>query len=253
MSVSAGTDRFGNPHLHFRLTDSTNERARELALAGAPDGALVTAAEQAAGRGRRGRAWTTPPGKALLCSLIMRPLGPEHSLLPLGVPLAVCEAIEAVSDRRCQVKWPNDIWIEERKAAGVLIEGRPPEFAVIGVGVNVSIGHREFPQDLRWPATSVGGGVAVEAVCHALCERLSEWVSAPADEVLAEFRQRDALKGREVWWKDVAPKEGDPSGALSADGSGIASGIDERGNLLVVTASGEGAALGAGEVQLALS
>ena len=85
---------FGAPHRHYRVTDSTNARARELAEAGAPHGTVVTAAEQTAGRGRQGRTWTAPPGKALLYSAILRPLDERHLLLPLAVPLAVCEAAE---------------------------------------------------------------------------------------------------------------------------------------------------------------
>ncbi len=89
--------RFGLPRHHFRSTDSTNERAAHLALTGAPGGTIVTADEQTAGRGRRGRAWAAPPGKALLYSAILRPLRREHGLLPLAVPLAVCEAVEALA------------------------------------------------------------------------------------------------------------------------------------------------------------
>src|SRR3954454_24332530 len=101
---------FGNPHRHYRSTDSTNTRARELAAAGAPHGTVVTAGEQTEGRGRQGRTWTAPPNKALLYSAIVRPLDERHLMLPLAVPLAVCEAAEEL--RRgieCGVKWPNDV------------------------------------------------------------------------------------------------------------------------------------------------
>ena len=121
------------PRLHLRRTDSTNDRARDLAQAGAPSGTLVTAEEQSAGRGRHGRTWAAPPGAALLCSAILRPLEARHALLPLAVPLAVCEAAEALAPVECRVKWPNDVWLEERKLAGILIEARPPDWAVIGV------------------------------------------------------------------------------------------------------------------------
>src|SRR5256885_16662426 len=79
---------FGQPRHHYRVTDSTNERARELALAGAPDGTVITAAEQTSGRGRRGRGWAAPSSKALLYSAILSPLGREHRLLPLAGPPA---------------------------------------------------------------------------------------------------------------------------------------------------------------------
>jgi BirA family biotin operon repressor/biotin-[acetyl-CoA-carboxylase] ligase len=230
--------RFGRPRRHFRITDSTNERARALAQAGAPSGTVVTASEQSAGRGRRGRSWTAPPGTALLYSAILRPLDERHGLLPLAVPVAVCEAVEAVAPVRCRVKWPNDVWIEGSKVAGVLVEARPPEWAVIGIGINLAIEPAEFPSELRWPATSVGHGVTIDAILAALNDALSDRVDAPAADVLASLRDRDALAGRAVSWEGAG------------EGSGTARGIDERGNLLVETADGEQVALGSGEVRL---
>lgn len=236
---------FGFPRRHFRIVDSTNERARELAMSGAPTGTLVTATEQSAGRGRRGRQWAAPPGKGVLCSAIVSPLGPEHSLLPLAVPLAVCEAVESLAPLSCQVKWPNDVWSGRRKLAGVLIEAQPPEWAVIGIGLNVSVEPEEFPDDLRHPATSVGHGVSVDEALEAVCARLGEWVSARRDHVIAGFEARDALKGREVSWTGA--------GGEGGAGSGVADGIDERGNLVVISAEGERRALGSGEVTLTVS
>jgi BirA family transcriptional regulator, biotin operon repressor / biotin---[acetyl-CoA-carboxylase] ligase len=235
---------FGHPRHHFRLTSSTNDRARELAEAGAPAGTVVTAAAQSAGRGRSGRRWSAPAATALLASAILRPLSDRHALLPLAVPLAVCEAIEALAPVRCQVKWPNDVWIDERKVAGILIEARPPEWAVIGFGVNVAIPDDALPANLRWPATSVDRGVEVEAVLAAVCERLGGWVDASAAEVLRAFSDRDALRGRQLRWEGA--------GGEASAGAGVGAGIDARGNLLVDADSGERLALGAGEVQLAL-
>ena len=262
--------RFGNPHRHYTSTDSTNERARELALAGAPSGTVVTAAEQTAGRGRLGRTWSAPPGKALLYSAILRPLGPEHALLPLTTPLAVCEAIEALAPVRCLVKWPNDVWISEggsgstgsrgsgpgsvppgsgrevagvgRKVAGVLIEARPAEWAVVGIGINVAIEPDEFPADLRWPATSIDHGATVERTAGALNERLSEWVAAEPAKTLRAYAERDALRGRAVAWEGAAP---------GGRGAGIAAGIDEAGHL-IVRAGERTISLGWGEVKLRL-
>jgi BirA family transcriptional regulator, biotin operon repressor / biotin---[acetyl-CoA-carboxylase] ligase len=233
---------FGRPHLHLRITESTNERGRFLAEAGAPSGTVITAAEQSAGRGRHGRTWAAPPGQALLYSAILRPLELDNMLLPLAVPVAVCEAIETVAPVECRIKWPNDVWIDERKVAGVLIEARPPQWAVIGIGVNLAIADHEFPADLRWPATSVRHGVTVDAAREALSAQLSEWVDAPETAVLDAFRRRDAIEGREVAW----------DGAGIDPGSGIARGVDERGNLVVERAGGERVLLGSGEVSLRL-
>jgi BirA family transcriptional regulator, biotin operon repressor / biotin---[acetyl-CoA-carboxylase] ligase len=231
--------KVGAPHRHFAVTDSTNTRARELAEAGAPGGTVVTAAEQTEGRGRQGRVWTAPEGKALLYSAILRPLDERHLLLPLAVPLAVCAAAERLRGGiECAVKWPNDVWLGERKLAGVLIEARPQDgWAVIGVGLNLAIEPHEFPADLRHPAISLGGGVTAEQARLALDAQLTAWAFAEEGSILAEWRRRDALRGREVAWED---------------GSGVADGIDGRGNLVVVAPDGDRLSLGAGEVRLRL-
>jgi BirA family transcriptional regulator, biotin operon repressor / biotin---[acetyl-CoA-carboxylase] ligase len=233
---------FGGPHRHFRQVGSTNTVARELAEAGAPNGTVVTADEQTAGRGRQGRTWTAPPGSALLFSAIVRPLGSRHPLLPLAVPLAVCEAAERLrSGAACKVKWPNDIHLDGRKLSGILIEARPQEeWAVVGVGLNLTIPEDEFPEELRGRATSLfadgdaPAGIDEEARV-ALSEALERWVEADSATILAAWRERDTLLGREVSWER---------------GSGVAEGIDERGYLLVRLADGERVALGAGDVHL---
>jgi len=196
------TAAFGSPRHHYAHTDSTNARARALAALGAPSGTVVTAAEQSAGRGRRGRAWSAPAGRALLYTAILRSLAERHALLPLAVPLAVADAIEALAPVECELKWPNDVWIERRKAAGILLESRPPEWALIGIGLNVSIDQDEFPSELRWPATSVGHGATVEGAVEALNDRLARWVGAEREEVLAAFRRRRRSGGRRDGGRD---------------------------------------------------
>jgi len=235
---------FDGPTVHYRLTDSTNDRARELALAGAASGTVVVASEQSAGRGRTGRSWSAPAGSALLCSAILRPLEAHHSLLPLAVPLAVCDAAEALAPVGCQVKWPNDVWLDERKLAGVLIEARPPEWAVIGVGLNLSIPDDGFPDDLRWPATSLGHGVGAAEALGALRVALGRWMAAGPEEVVAVFTERDGLSGRAIGWESA--------GGSDAAGTGRSEGVDSRGNLVVVTDAGERLSLGAGEISLRL-
>lgn len=233
--------RFGHPREHFRALSSTSDRARELASAGAASGTVVTADEQSAGRGRHGRTWSAPPGKALLCSAILSPLDERHSLLPLAVPLAVCDAAESLGAAGVAVKWPNDVWVDGRKVAGVLIEARPPEWAVIGVGINVAVATEDFPPELRDRATSLPPGATVEDSLSALCAELEQWVEADPQTVLDQFRRRDVLLGREIAWMGAG---------RGRDGTGVAEGVDERGNLLVRTSDGEQRALGAGEVHL---
>jgi BirA family biotin operon repressor/biotin-[acetyl-CoA-carboxylase] ligase len=226
----------GGPHRHYGRTDSTNTRARELAAAGAPHGTIVTAAEQTEGRGRQGRTWTAPTGKALLYSAVVRPLEERHTVLPLAVSLAVCEVAEELEPGiRAEVKWPNDVLVEGRKLAGILVEARPRDgWAVIGVGLNLAIEPGDLPAELRRTATSLSGVPAATAT-EALNRRLAGWIDADPASVLEAWRQRDALRGRTVAWEG---------------GSGVADGVDDRGHLLVLTADGARISLGAGEVHL---
>jgi BirA family biotin operon repressor/biotin-[acetyl-CoA-carboxylase] ligase len=231
--------RFGHPRVHHRLTDSTNARARELALAGAPDGTVVTAAEQTAGRGRQGRTWTAPPGRALLMSAVVRDLSKRDALLPLAVPVAVAEACDALSAGPVGIKWPNDVWVGERKLAGILLEGRPQEgWAVIGVGLNVGTTAEEFPPEIRDIATSLAiessADLGVEAVLEAILAALDRRLADPPRSILAAWRDRDVLAGRTVRWNG---------------GEGTAAGLDDGGALLVETPDGR-VALDAGEVHL---
>src|SRR5947209_5308862 len=219
----------GTPRLHLRVTDSTNTRARELAAAGAPHGTLVTAAEQTAGRGRQGRSWSAPPGRALLASVVIHRPPPLLSLL---TGLAVAEAVGP----QALIKWPNDVHVDGLKVAGILVEGRPQEgWGVVGFGVNVAVRSDELPSDLAGRAGTLGlGGEAIEPMLERVLVGLERWLQAPVEEMLEAVRGRDVLLGRELTW---------------AGGTARGAGIDGDGRLLVDTDQGR-QALNAGEVHL---
>ena len=211
----------GRPRLHHREIDSTNRRARELASAEAPHGTLVTAGAQTAGRGRQGRRWEAPAGSALLCSLVLREF---DALLSLRTGLAVAD----VAGEAARVKWPNDVQVEGRKVAGVLVEGRPHEgWAVVGIGVNVSAA-----PDL--PEAVALGRDDVEAVLGELLAALEARLAEPKAAALDALRARDALLGVRLEWDG---------------GEGVGAGIDPDGGLRVTTDAGE-RVLSAGEVHL---
>ena len=215
----------GRPHVHHRVTDSTNEQAKELAAAGAAHGTMVTAREQTAGRGRQGREWVAPPGSAVLMSLVLRDF---DALLPLRAAVAVAETVGSE-----EIKWPNDVWLGGRKVAGILVEGRPADgWAVLGIGVNVE--PVEFPEELR--AVALDDGRSVDEVLAALLASLARWLSV--EDPLPEWRRRDALQGQTIGWVGGA--------------GGVAAGIDDSGALLVDTPEGR-VALQAGEVHLTLT
>jgi BirA family biotin operon repressor/biotin-[acetyl-CoA-carboxylase] ligase len=228
----------GRPRLHLRSTGSTNDRARELALAGAPHGTLVTASEQTAGRGRQGRRWSAPPDSALLLSLVLR-FAPVDA--PRLLPLAAAVAVSDVAGADARVKWPNDVVFARgrqlAKLAGILIEGRPQQgWAVLGIGLNVAVDLSELPAELRHSAATMGlSRSQIEPVLSALLHALARRIHEPAQATLAAWRERDALRGRTVAW---------------AAGEGRAEGIDGMGRLIVARADGGRHALAAGEVHL---
>jgi BirA family transcriptional regulator, biotin operon repressor / biotin---[acetyl-CoA-carboxylase] ligase len=222
--------RLGRPRLHLRATTSTNDRARELAQAGAPHGTLVTAAEQTAGRGRQGRTWRAPPGSALLLSVVLRD---PPALLPLAAALAVSE----VAGAGAQIKWPNDVLLDDRKVAGILAEGRPQDgWAVLGIGVNVALRIEDLPPELHDTAGTLGLEPAdLEPTLERLLAALERTLALDEATLLEAYRARDALRGREVSW---------------ATGRGRAAGIDGEGRLVVELPEGGRTALSAGEVHL---
>ncbi len=238
----------GHPRLHHRKIDSTNERARQLALAGAPHGTLVTADEQTAGRGRQGRTWSSPPGSSLLMSLLLRwpATAPPPGLLPLIAAVAACDALGAEP----RIKWPNDIVIRRSdgglaKLAGILVEGRPQEqWAVLGIGVNVAVDLESLPDELRGTAATLGRSHQdVEPLLGALLGALSARLAQPTAGMLSAWGERDALAGRRVSW-----------GRVGEDGrhsEGVARGVDGTGRLVVALDAGGQTSLEAGEVHLA--
>jgi len=219
----------GHPRLHLRSTTSTNDRAKELASRGARHGTLVTADVQTTGRGRRGRTWYAPPGEALLMSLVLRD---ATELLPIGAAVAVAEAIGP----EATIKWPNDILVDGRKVAGILIERRQHEdWTVLGVGINVAV--REFPPELAHGAGSLRRPPKdIEPLLADVLRELERWIGAAESVVVDAWDARDALRDQDVTWPG---------------GRGVAAGVDAHGRLLVTQDDGTQLSLDAGEVVLA--
>jgi len=207
--------------------------ARALAAAGAPHGTLVTAGEQRAGRGRQGRTWSAPAGRALLMSIVLRDWPP---LVPIVGALAVAD-VAAAGGAAITIKWPNDVLLDGRKVAGVLGETRPQEgWCVLGIGLNVAVRVQDLPGELHDRAASLGlEPAAIEPTLDALLRALEHRLGQATAGALDDLRARDALRGRRVRW---------------AEGDGVACGIDDEGRLLVQDGAGAAVALGAGEVHL---
>jgi BirA family biotin operon repressor/biotin-[acetyl-CoA-carboxylase] ligase len=155
------TQRFGRTVHAYRSVKSTNDLAARLAEDGAPEGVIVTAEEQTKGRGRLGRSWYSPPKTGIYLSIILRPTFPPEDAPGLSVMTAVALADTLVKWKPglVQIKWPNDIWINGRKTAGILTELSAErngiQHVIVGVGINVNHRAGDFPEDLRATATSL--------------------------------------------------------------------------------------------------
>ncbi len=222
--------RLGTPRLHLRSTDSTNDRARALAMEGAPHGTLVTAGEQTAGRGRQGRSWSAPPGRALLASLVLRDA-------PILLALASALAVADVVGDEATIKWPNDVLLGERKVAGILAESRPQDgWVVLGIGLNVAVRAADLPPEVALRAAGLGlAPDDVEPTLARLLGALQRRFGQDAATILGDYRPRDALLGRAVHWRRE---------------HGVGAGVDDDGRLLVDRADGVRVVLDAGEVHL---
>lgn len=219
--------RRGRPARIVERTGSTNDDARAWAAEGAPHGAVVIADAQDRGRGRHGRSWSTPPGESLAMSIVLRPHVAPSALPPLALVAGL--AARTGIARRCGgdvlLKWPNDVVIEGRKIAGVLVEGAigsmRVEHVVVGVGVNVA--RTAFPEDLIATSLALHRGELDRAalaldILDALDRELEGWLLAPLS-IGERLEPYDWLRGREV--------------VLESGAAGVADGIAADGRLRV--------------------
>lgn len=232
--------------------DSTNNRAKYLAEWGAPEGTLVTAESQTAGKGRRGRFWVSPPGTGIWFSLILRPeILPAYApMLTLAAALSVAEAIENVCGLPAKIKWPNDIVLSGRKVCGILTEMSAEQdqvhYVVVGIGINANM--TEFPEEIRETATSLylESGKAVRR------SRVVAEVMACMERWYKKFLETCDLTGlKEAYTARLANQN---QQVLVLDSrqeyQGLCLGIDDQGLLLVKKEDGKIEKVMSGEVSV---
>jgi len=242
----------GRNLVFLEQVDSTNNEIRRQAEQGAPEGTLAAAVEQTAGKGRRGRHWTSPGGGGVWMSLLLRPdFAPEYaSMVTLVAALAVREGIYRASGLECKIKWPNDLVLDGRKVVGILTEMSTEEdyirYVVVGIGINV--GAKEFPEEIRATATSLGLHTEepvnrAKLVC-AVMEAFEKYYgifkeTLDLSKLREEYNRELANLGREV--RVLAPGQ---------EYDGIAQGIDDAGELLVKVPDGTVRRVVSGEVSV---
>jgi BirA family biotin operon repressor/biotin-[acetyl-CoA-carboxylase] ligase len=223
------------------VVESTNDLALRAGDRGEPEGLCVVADRQAAGRGRRGRSWVSPPGLGLYTSILLRPRVPagQAALLTLAAGLAAADAVHEAAGVAARLKWPNDVLLDGRKAVGILTEGATVGGAVahivVGIGINVNHGPEDFPPDLRTQATSLflatGTYTDRAALAARLFDAMDRWYGAlcnrESDRIVAAARSSSAILGRPICVM---------TGEDTWDG--VAVDLDADGALLVRDASG---------------
>lgn len=252
------------PLRFFAQVGSTNAEALRWADSGAPDLSLVVADEQTAGRGRQGRKWLTPPGTALAFSLVLRDYsdigrttdeklpGRLARLTALGA-LAVSQTLEQQYKFPAQIKWPNDVLLDRRKACGILAEaqwqGDRPSAVVLGIGINVTPASVPPASEVIYPATCVESALGREVdrwgLLRDVLEDLLVWRDRLNEaEFLRAWEERLAFKGERVYIYTNTAADSPP------DEQGILLGLDGAGRLKVRSQNGEVRSLNFGELRL---
>jgi BirA family biotin operon repressor/biotin-[acetyl-CoA-carboxylase] ligase len=241
----------GRRVLSYQRVRSTNVVALQMAQQAAPEGTLVIAEEQTAGRGRQGRIWHSPPGVGLWASLVLRPHIPPSRVFQLTIcgALAVAETVYQTTHLPVKVKWPNDVLVKGKKLSGILTETQAEldsvRFVVLGLGINVNQRYEDFPEDLRPRATSIrvelGRSVSRVDLLGAVLLRFEKIYSLFQEHGLEPFLDR----WRQLSWtlgRQVMVQIGERTF------SGLAVDIEETGALVLEEASGERRRLLAGDV-----
>jgi len=227
------TEPLGEPRLDVESCEST----QQLVDVSLPEGAIVVADHQTAGRGRLGRSWDAPPGKALLISILLKPPPERHAPeLSLVAGVAVADTVERSTGLAVQLKWPNDVMLRRRKVAGLLAEARDGA-VVLGIGLNVNQSRDELPPNAGSLLTLTGREWRRDQLLDSLLADLERtyaaWRSGGLDAVYEGLAPRDFLRGRRV----------------SVNGtSGVATKIDRQGRLEIEVGHGDVVAVESGEV-----
>jgi BirA family biotin operon repressor/biotin-[acetyl-CoA-carboxylase] ligase len=232
--------RFGRPYRWSEECMSTQDELRGHDL---PEGAVAVTEHQTAGRGREGRPWEDVPARSLLVSVLLHPpaTAPTEQL-PLVVGLSVADAVESLAGVKALLKWPNDVLVDERKVAGILLEASPGE-VVCGIGVNVNQAENELPQQTRTRPGSLRTATGTEhsraellaMLLERLQRRYDEWLDLGLALFIPDLERRDWLRERRVTVSGV---------------SGTAAGIAPDGRLRVRAEDGTETLVASGEVEI---
>ena len=235
----------------FKTVDSTNNIAKQLALNGANEGTVIISECQTDGKGRLGRSFFSPEG-GIYMSVILRPDKSLDASLMITVAAAVaaCRSFEKNTDKKCFIKWVNDIYISNKKVCGILTVGsfgadtKSLDYAVMGIGINLSLPKQGFPEEIKDKAGSLFGTnfVSEEKKISVICDFLNEFIniysSTDKKDLINEYRKKSFLNGKTIEYN----KDGITHIAT-------VKGIDNNAGL-ILNENGNEYTINAGEVQI---
>ncbi|MCE1246357.1 MAG: biotin--[acetyl-CoA-carboxylase] ligase [Firmicutes bacterium] len=203
------TKRFGSRIFYFDVLDSTSNKAKKLAKEGIDEGAVIIASTQVKARGRMEREWQSPEG-GLWFSLVLRPPAMELHPLTIIFGAAISAVIEAISSVKCQYHWVNDLYVNDRKLGGILMEGRfrgmEPEYVIVGIGINLNFHAKDLSGEFNAPPTTLlderGEFTASTALLAAILNRLEKeydrFLEEGPTEIIHKYKNRCVTVGRKV-------------------------------------------------------
>lgn len=246
--------KFIGHELHyFEETGSTNDDAFRLGLSGAPEGTVVIAESQNAGKGRMQRVWHSPAGASIYTSIVLRPSfeTTRATQIPIAAGVAVAETLNPCCQGRARLKWPNDVLIGGKKVCGILAQMKMVEagidFVVVGIGINVNLRNEQFPNDIREIATSVaseaGHEISRPELIIRLYENLTKWYK--------NLMNCGFEPVRDVWLRQT-PMIGQAVQVMFHEEvvSGTAIGLDDDGSLILQTEANQTLRVSAGDASI---
>jgi BirA family biotin operon repressor/biotin-[acetyl-CoA-carboxylase] ligase len=237
----------------YDTLESTNKTAKEMAIAKAPHGTVILADSQTAGTGRYDRSFFSPPGQGIYMSFVLYPeqLGfTAPTLATSFAAVAVCEAMEAITDKKPKIKWVNDIFLDGKKICGILTEAVTDfesggvQWIVVGIGINFSTSPEAFPEELRQIAGAIFHEGDTPPTRNHLAAEIVNRIAPPANQydektVLAKYKERLSMLVEDI----LVTQMGNTYTATAMD-------IDEIGRLIIKKDSGEVLSLAAGEISV---
>jgi len=243
----------GHPLHYYEEIGSTNDEAFRLGMAGAPEGSVLIAQSQSAGKGRMQRVWHSPSGANIYTSIILRPMF-EPSRAPqisITAGVAVAETLNVYCPGKVWLKWPNDVLIGTKKVCGILaqmkISSNAVDFVVVGIGINVNLHYQEFPQDIQEIATSLaietGREISRLELIISLYENMAKWYRELSGNGFIPVKEK---------WLSLSSMMDKPVSVVFREEvvSGIAVGLDDDGSLILLTAENKKMKISAGDTTI---